>query len=187
MPEMSKESGVTPRVTAGYAKFLYEEDEYKGQKKYKFKVVMDPSVPEQKAWIDERIRRHKEVAGDLKLCPVKKGLEKYKQDPAMYYAQFTSSRRPKIVDTKKQDITNSEVRVFGGDVVRVAWVDNPVESGAVTGCFLYVNKVMLVDKRGGGADFEEEEGYVASEEERMSTYEAKGADTDATDDEDDDF
>ncbi len=167
--------GVTPKVTAGYAKFVYERDMKFGPPgKYKITVALDPENPEHKAFMDERIARHMQAGGSEKNCPVKKGNTEWKQDPALCYITFKTTRAPRVVDAKRQDITDSEVLVFSGDTIRVAFKDNP--NSPTPGCFLYLNKIQLVEKKEKAADFDDVDGFVASDAElkqREATVEAE--------------
>ena len=44
----------------------------------------------------------------------------------------------------------SGIKVFPGDVVRIAYQENPIEDGAVTGFYMYLGSVQLLEKNSDG-------------------------------------
>lgn len=118
-------------------------------------------------------KHHEDGGGDgiAHFCPFKDGdnqLDKNgrpKKSPnenlfGKWYVVFKSKFPPQRVDTKKQDLPD-DVRIFGGDVIKVAY--RPHYYGE--GCTLYFNTVMLIDKKNQGNSAhvfgDDEEGYVA--------------------------
>lgn len=171
---------ITPIVTSGFAKFVYEKDEKFQPGKFKLKVILDPSDPDQEAFAKERIAHHKKAGGTAKNCPVKKGNADWKEDPDKFYAQFKTARQPTIVDTANQDITSSSVQVYGGDKIRVMF--KALDDTPTPGAFLRLQKVQLIEKSSSeGGDFDEIEGYVAG------TTTEKPAESKAAVEDDEDF
>ncbi len=177
---------ISPVATAGFAKYLYERDTKwaKGDEskaKFKMWLVLDPSVPEQDAFIKERIAAHEAAGGGKKNCPVKPGNPDWKQDADLFYAQFKTGRDPVIVDTQNVDITNTRTKVFGGDKVRVMF--KVIDDSPIEGAFLRLQKVQLVEKATGeGGDFDDIDGFVATD-----TTPAKASTKVEEEDDDDDF
>lgn len=178
---------ITPVATAGFAKYLYERDTKwaKGDEskaKFKMWLVLDPSVPDQDAFIKERVAAHKAAGGTSKNCPVKPGNSDWKQDPEMFYAQFKTGRDPVVVDTKNQDITHTNIKVFGGDKVRIMF--KVIDDSPIEGAFLRLQKVQLVEKSSGeGGDFDEIDGFTANEQQMAAK--ARRSAEEEEDDEDD--
>jgi hypothetical protein len=174
-------------VKSCYSKFLYERDMKfangdVNQAKFKVKVALDPSDPDQEKFAKERIAAHKKAGGTAKNCPCKKGNTDWKEDPDKYYVQFKTKRQPTVVDTKNQDITGSSLQVYGGDDIRVMFA--VLDQTPTPGAFLRLQKVQLVQKNGDdGGDFDEIEGYVAGNTTQPATGNAEQSDA-ADDDED---
>jgi hypothetical protein len=156
---------ITPVVVSCFSKYLYERDMKFANgdvnaAKFKIKVAIDPSDPAQEKWAKERIAAHKKAGGSAKNCPVKKGNPDWKEDENKFYAQFKTKRQPTIVDCANQDITESSLQVYGGDMIRVMYA--VLDQTPTPGAFLRLQKVQLVKKSGSeGGDFDEIEGYVA--------------------------
>lgn len=85
----------------------------------------------------------------------------------MYYAKLKTGYQPVIVDTANKDITNTSVKVFGGDQIRVMFKE--IADSPIKGCFLRLQKVQLVSKNSSeGGDFDEIDGYKAGGSEQVA-------------------
>ena len=80
-----------------------------------------------------------------------------------------SAYKPGLIDTAKQALPE-DVKIYGGDLIRIKVGLNPYATGAVSGIGLYLNVVQLVEKKtsfsggGGGvntAGFDDIDGYVS--------------------------
>ncbi len=164
---------VSPVVTAGFSKHLYEKDTKftngdASKAKYICHIILDPSDPAQEKFIKERIAAHKAAGGKSDNCPVKPGLKDHKyQDPSLYYAKLKTGYQPMIVDTANKDITETSTKVFGGDQIRVMFKE--IKDSPIKGCFLRLQKVQLVSKNSNeGGDFDEIDGYVKGGSEQVA-------------------
>lgn len=157
---------VTPKVSAGYAKFLYEKDiEGKfASNKYKLEVRLPKGDDDVEAFVKKIMAAHAEAGGNS-YEPVKDGDKiESKSDKRMDFARghylmtFKSTRQPTLVDAKKQPLTTE---VNGGDLIKVAFNAKPYDAFG-GGLALYLNAVQLIEKRGGGgvSDFDEEDGFT---------------------------
>lgn len=172
---------VTPKVSAGYAKFLYEKDtegKYASDK-YKLEVRMPKGDDEVEKFVAGIMKAHEEAGGNS-YAPVKDGdAIESKSDKRLDFAKghylmtFKSTRAPTMVDAKKQPL---KTEVSGGDLIKVAFNAKPYDAFG-GGLALYLNAVQLIEKRGGGgvSDFDEEEGFV---DQRAATDEFAEADGD---------
>jgi len=179
---------ITPRVRAGFSKFLYERDtkfaKDDAKAKYSFKVMlpkdevadMVAAVDNGKTkisgeeWIAQLNQMHADAGGKDPL--VKDGDQQkdkegnvYSDSEGCWVVQMKSGYAPKLVDTKKNDL--GATRIFGGDIVKVAFRPDTYE-GFGGGVTLYLNSVMLIEKNSGdgaSAFGDDEEGYVADQAE----------------------
>lgn len=97
---------------------------------------------------------------------------KYDEDhQGKIFFDMKSKYQPGLIDTAKQSLPE-DVKIFGGDSIRVKMIAAPFVSGANTGITLRLNVVQLVEKNssftGGGKGpntdgFDDIEGYVAPE------------------------
>jgi len=100
--------------------------------------------------------------------------------------------KPKVVDTKRQPVPE-KIKVFGGDVIRMAVTLYPysktekVKEGkkmvdeTFYGCSLRLEQVMLVEKNGGSGEVDwgdEEDGYVAPEGDDTAGGDSASSDSD---------
>jgi hypothetical protein len=100
--------------------------------------------------------------------PVKDGDEKdeaeKKGTAGFWLVTFKGKYKPKTVDSKRKTLPTN-VRILGGDVIKVAYGTKPFEKAVQSkgGISLYLNAVQLLEKNndGNGAAnaFDEEEGY----------------------------
>lgn len=176
---------ISPVVTAGFSKHLYQKDTKftngdESKAKFICNIVLDPSDPAQDQFIKERIAAHKAAGGSKDNCPIKPGLKDHKyQDPALYYGKLKTGYKPVIVDTANQDITDTGVKVFGGDSIRVMFKE--IKDSPIKGCFLRLQKVQLVAKNSDdGGDFDDIDGFKAGGTSQV-------ADNSPADDDDEDF
>jgi hypothetical protein len=157
---------VTPKVSAGYAKYLYEKDtEGKfASGKYKLEIRMPKGDEEVEKFVKKIMKAHAD-AGDNQYKPVKDGdnikseSDKRKDFARGHYLMvFKSTRAPTCVDSKKNPL---KTEITGGDVIKVAFNAKPYEAFG-GGLALYLNAVQLIEKNGGGGvdEFGEEEGFV---------------------------
>ena len=172
---------VTPKVSAGYAKYLYEKDtEGKfASNKYKLEVRLPKGDEEVEKFVKNIMAAHAEAGGN-QYEPVRDGDKiESKSDKRLDFAKghylmvFKSNRAPTLVDSKKQPL---KTEVNGGDLVKIAFNAKPYDAFG-GGLALYLNAVQLIEKRGGGgvSDFDEEEGFV---DQRAATDEFAEADGD---------
>lgn len=183
---MQKRSGVTPKGESAYSKWLYEIDDRYGGDKYigTLKLVKDGG--ENDAFAQEIIDRHAKCGGPENYCPAKDGDTLTKKanefdvkakhakeigevipDPQFAGAwsiKFKSKHAPKIFDAFKREVKREDAEIKPGDIVRFAFSDNPMDDPKkhIRGCYLYLNKVQLVEKRAsssvGGDEFDVVEG-----------------------------
>lgn len=172
----------SPRGVAAYA-WLDKKDTMfangdESKAKYKLSLLLEKGVEVNDAFVKALAEKHKAAGGkpskglgikalDGDLKEDKEGNPK--ADFAnMWVVPFASTKyKPKQVDSKKQPLPAS-VRIFSGDVVKVAFTENEYE-GFGGGMNLYLEAVMLLEKRNDGGDAvsafgDDEEGYVAPAE-----------------------
>jgi hypothetical protein len=158
---------VSPRGIAAYTKWLYEKDTKfaKGdpkKEKYIATIVIPKADKAAKKFIKNIQDSHFELDGTKKNCPVKDGDKRTKTDPedndkkipdeqfeGMWLVQFKSQHKPTCVDGTGAKLPPN-VKVFPGDEVRIAYQENPIEDGAVTGFFMYLGSVQLLKKNSDG-------------------------------------
>jgi hypothetical protein len=186
---------VSPAGVAGFAKYLYEKDtKFSRGDEAKSKYVLKLLVPKDtlssasariengntaipgEEWLARIQKMHTEAGGKAGEGPVRDGdkIRKKDGDPVEawqghYVVTFKTAHPPKLVDTKKRDLPD-DVRIFGGDIVKIAYRPSAYE-GFGGGITLYLNAVMLIDKRSAGsvtAFGDDEEGYVAERSEKDS-------------------
>jgi hypothetical protein len=167
---MQKRSGVTPKGESAYSKWLYEIDDRFGGDKFigTLKLVKNE---ENDAFVKEIIERHRECGGPDGYCPAQDGDVKEKKanewdvknkhakkvgevikDPQFegaWVLKFKSKHAPKIFDAFKREVKRQDAEIMPGDIVRFAFSDNPMDDPKkhIRGCYLYLNKVQLVEKR----------------------------------------
>lgn len=102
-----------------------------------------------------------------------KNSPKYDEDHRGKIIFNTASQiQPGLIDTKKVSLPD-DVKIYGGDLVRVKFTASPYKNGSNSGITLYVNTVQLVEKNtsfsGSGAPdtggFDDIDGYTADPEE----------------------
>jgi hypothetical protein len=158
---------VSPIGIAAYTKWLYEKDSKfaKGdpkKEKYVGTIVIDKSEKAAAKWIKNIQDQHFENDGTKKNCPVKDGDKKTKADPdnadqkipdeqfaGKWLVQFKSQHKPTIVDGTGAKLPSS-IKIFPGDEIRIAYQENPIEDGAVTGFFMYLGSAQLIKKNSDG-------------------------------------
>jgi len=178
---------VTPLLTAGWSKNLYEKDtkfaKTPEDAKYvgKFLLPKDGLADLQAGvnggkdlvpaaeWVESLFQRHEDFGGKRDSAPIKDGdliTDKEGKPIAAYEGMWVITARtkkaPNLVDTQKNKL--GDVQIFGGDLVKASL--GPAEyEGFGGGMTLYLNAVMLIEKRGGDglAAFGNEEGYVAEQ------------------------
>jgi hypothetical protein len=183
---------VTPKAPAVYA-WLNKKD--KMSEKYTITVgIPKDNVPEGRVnggkevlpgdkWIKYVQKIAKDCGAPYKIGEdgfhIKDGDAKDKDElKGLYLIEAKSNNKPKIIDTKGNEIPEDET-VFSGDIVKVGiGLAHYLVNGKNYLTF-YVNQVMLIEKRGvsGVSEWGEEEGYEAS---------SAPADTDFGEGEDDD-
>ncbi|MQB00216.1 MAG: DUF2815 family protein [Actinobacteria bacterium] len=189
---------VSPAGVAGFAKYLYEKDTKfsrgdESKAKYSLKLLVPKDklatrfghikngsepIPSEE-WLAHIQKMHEQAGGKAGEGPVRDGdkIRKKDGDPVEawqghYVVTFKTAHPPQLVDTKKRDLPD-DVRIFGGDVVKVAYRPSVYE-GFGGGITLYLNAVMLIDKRSSGSATalaalgDNEEGYVAERSEKDS-------------------
>jgi len=156
---------VTPKVYAGFPKFLYVKDtegKY-ASNKYKLEIRMPKGDAEVEAFVKMILRAHEDAGGNS-YAPVKDG-DAYAGDNdkrrdytrGHYTMTFKTDRQPKVVDSQKQAV---EGKIDGGDIIKVAYGAKPYDAFG-GGLALYLNAVQLLEKRGGGGvdEFGTEDGF----------------------------
>lgn len=155
---------VSPKGDAAYTKWIYEKDTKfaKGdpkKEKYIATIILKKGAEASEKWVKNIMDQHFENDGTKKNCPVKDGDKATKtvndekvpdeQFFGKWKVQFKTQHKPTVVDATGAKLP-SGVRVFPGDVVRIAYTENPIEDGAVTGFYMYLGSVQLLEKNSDG-------------------------------------
>lgn len=180
---MSKrQTFITPKGVAKYPWLTIPSTQFNPDGDFKVDLVLDPSDPvveaflsgldeDVKTYFSELAKKDKKKANLAKTAKVPYTSESDPstgQDTGMVVVKFKSGYKPGLFDAKRQPITDEDIRVGSGSIIRVAFTKNFYE-GFGGGMNLYLQQVQiinLVEYNANGepaAGFEEEEGFEADQ------------------------
>lgn len=166
---------VTPVGIASFAHLL--EPDSKGQyadDKYKITLKLPKQGADNQSEIDAFVAKINKAADEAfpksrkrNDSPVKDGdAKEHESNHGFWLLTFKTNYQPPMVDTKKTPLPK-EVKIFAGDVVRVAYAIKEYETKAVgTGVSLQLRAVQLIEKRAASSKaasaFDEIDGFEAA-------------------------
>lgn len=164
---------VTPKGVASFPHLYKPDTEGKFPSgKYSIALKLEKSGrPDQDA-VDAFVTKvealHNTYLGKKKSdSPVKDGDDAtYEGDHGFWIIKFKSKHKPDLRDTGKNPLPKA-VLIQAGDKIRVAFTPFPYDEKIGSGISPQLGAVMLCEKRAGGNEadaFEEEEGYVADQD-----------------------
>lgn len=193
---------ISPRGVAAYTWLQKKDPKYGG---YKLTLVLDKDELGEgmldwgktklpgKAWLKALNDMAKAAGAKTKVVDGDKEKDKdgkpKEQFKGKWLLKFKTNFEPNLIDTKGTRLPKS-IPILNGDVVRVAFRPEPREVNGDSFLSIYLEKVMLVEKRSThdeAAMFGEEEGYVVPEDAPEDTDGAEDWDEATPEDEDEDF
>lgn len=173
---------ITPKGVAKYPWLTIPSTQFNPDGDYKVDLVLDPSDPaveaflsgldeDVKTYFSELAKKDKKKSNLAKTAKVPYTSESDPstgQDTGMVVVKFKSGYKPALFDSKRQPITDDDIKVGSGSIIKVAFTKNFYE-GFGGGMNLYLQQVQIIKlveynaKGEPAAGFDEEEGFEADQ------------------------
>ncbi len=161
---MAKAKFVSPKGTANWPWFNKPDTRFDAEGKYKTDLL----VPKGEA-SDLMSKAKSLFIEEFGESELKKAKYPFNIEGDVVTLKAKSKQKPVIYDAKGKKI-NDEVNVGNGSTIKVSGMLGTYDAGGSKGVTAYLNAVQLIDLvEFGGAEFEEEDGYVhVSKEEEFN-------------------
>jgi len=165
---------ISPRGVAAYS-WLLRPDEAFGQNKFKLTLLLEKEAKENAEFVKDLKKRHAEATTHDTESPIKDGDEGDKEDfRGHWWFTCKSNFKPKIVDSKRKELSEDDPTPMSGDIVKVAMKCPPYDTGNRSGVSLQLVAVQLLDKRHTSnlsSLFGDEEGFIADSDDQHEAEE----------------